>query len=226
MRILFVLGNKTNLIFLFIYLSSCIFASSCYRKNDPEPNNNVAFYRNPKIIYPKLKEVPSTQDLFASSNLDTPFEDGQQRWILEFNIDIDDSIGITFIRDLSYHYIVQFNFKKISKDSKTTTAEAIMDVPYIREGNLQGVQIGTVQSGGIVHNLFACIATSIDKDGFYNSVYNLHLYLDECQVTDMRIVEDNNYIGTIYNHQIKKLCFLYANGIFSRCALLDPFDYD
>jgi hypothetical protein len=192
-----------------------------YRKNDSEPNN-VDFYRNPKIISPKLKEVPSTPDLFASSNVDASCEDSQQfwSWNLEFNIDRGDAIiNVTFIYD-NYPVIQQFNFKKISA-GWDTTAEAIIDVPYITRENLHGVQIGTLQANDNIHNLFACIATTIEKNGFRTINYELHLYLDECQIIDAHILKDDNYIGTISNGQSRKLCFFYTNGIFSKCDLLD-----
>ncbi|MDR1087284.1 MAG: hypothetical protein LBL16_03485 [Endomicrobium sp.] len=214
--------------FIFLCLSTTFFVCSCAQEGNL--NRNVVDRKTSKMTSLSSPEKPIPQDPNLSSperpipqdpNSPKPIYKHNSHWTLEFNADNGDVIGLTSAQSCSGFNTTNCNFQKISNGD--VKAEAIIPIPYITGENLQGIQIGTVQSSSNgVHNLFACFATAMDEsNNSYTGSYELHLYLDECQVKNNHIVKNNNYIGFISAGQAKKLCFFYQNSDSTVCSLLD-----
>jgi hypothetical protein len=221
-------------------LSTTFFVCSCAQEGNL--NRNAVDRKTSKMTSLSSPEKPIPQD----PNSPKPMYEHNSHRAIEFNADNDDVIGLTSAQNS--HWVLEFNvdngdvirlasaqscpgfnttncnFQKISNGD--VKAKAIIPIPCITGENLQGIQIGTVQSGSKgVHNLFACFATAMDENSnFCTGSYEFHLYLDECQVKDNHIVKNNNYIGFISEGQARKLCFFYKNNDPNdpvECSLLD-----
>jgi hypothetical protein len=219
--------NKKRLTFCLVV---AFFVYSCGQKNNPVnvvgrksslAHKSESSYKASKTASLPGIEVSRTADLGRPSDIhvDTGTDDGcGPRWVLEFNVERGDAIRATLVQNLDSFGLVEFNFERISDAIPTVTAS--IPVQYIRGGALRETQIGVVQNNnGEKHALFACFARAIDPRGFRTQGYELHLYLDGCNVRDGHIVKDDRYVGTIGNGQARTLWFWYSNSAFIGCTL-------